>query len=149
VVVRGGTQTLMLHADALVSDPDSRRAGAIRMQDIIGQARDLITVKRVFGEPYEKDGITVIPAARVMGGGGGGEGTGDQGKGGGFGVGAQPAGAYVIKDGDVRWVPAVDVNRIVMGGQIIVIVALLTIRMIFKMRARARVQEMKLAARQS
>jgi uncharacterized spore protein YtfJ len=33
---------------------------------------DAVTVKRVFGEPYQKNGVTVIPAAKVMGGGGGG-----------------------------------------------------------------------------
>jgi uncharacterized spore protein YtfJ len=31
--------------------------------------RDAVTVKRVFGEPYQKNGVTVIPAAKVMGGG--------------------------------------------------------------------------------
>jgi hypothetical protein len=29
--------------------------------------RDAVTVKRVFGEPYQKNGVTVIPAAKVMG----------------------------------------------------------------------------------
>jgi enoyl-CoA hydratase len=33
--------------------------------------------------------------------------------GGAFGIGAKPVGAYVIKDGDVSWQPAVDVNRII------------------------------------
>jgi len=37
-------------------------------------------VKRVFGEPYEKNGVTVIPAARVQGGAGGGGGEGPQGQ---------------------------------------------------------------------
>ena len=37
------------------------------VQDITSQARDALTVKRVFGEPYEKDGLTIIPAARVQG----------------------------------------------------------------------------------
>ena len=40
--------------------------------DVITQARDTLTVKRVFGEPYEKNGVTVIPAAKVQGGAGGG-----------------------------------------------------------------------------
>jgi len=59
------------------------------VQDVITQARDAITVKRVFGEPYEKDGVTVIPVARVQGGagGGGGEGPEGQGKGSGSGFG--------------------------------------------------------------
>ncbi len=33
-----------------------------------------MNVRRVYGEPYEADGITIIPAAAVRGGGGGGEG---------------------------------------------------------------------------
>ena len=46
----------------------------MEVQDVIAQARDTMTVKRVFGEPYEKDGVTIIPAARVQGGAGGGSG---------------------------------------------------------------------------
>jgi uncharacterized spore protein YtfJ len=109
------------------------------VEEILSQARDLVTVKRVFGEPYEKDGVTFIPAARVMGGGGGGSGEDNEGRGkgsgGGFGVGAQPAGAYVIKDGQVRWMPAIDINRVILGGQIVAIVAILTIRALIKSRA--------------
>ena len=81
------------------------------INELLGGAQDGITVKRVFGDPIEIEGVTVIPAAKVGGGGGGGgdsEGDG----GGGFGLGAKPVGAYVIKGDDVRWVPAVDVNRL-------------------------------------
>jgi len=39
--------------------------------DMIANATDAVTVKRVFGEPFEKGGITFIPTARVMGGRGG------------------------------------------------------------------------------
>jgi uncharacterized spore protein YtfJ len=46
----------------------------MEVHDVIAQARDALTVKRVFGEPYEKDGVTVIPAARVQGGAGAGGG---------------------------------------------------------------------------
>ena len=42
------------------------------VQELTAQARDALTVKRVFGEPYEKDGLTIIPAARVQGAVGGG-----------------------------------------------------------------------------
>ncbi|MET0763915.1 MAG: spore germination protein GerW family protein [Blastococcus sp.] len=79
--------------------------------------RDTMTVSRVYGEPFEHDGVTIIPAAAVRGGAGGGTGkkgeTGEEGEGGGFGVNASPAGAFVIKDGSVSWQPAIDVNRIV------------------------------------
>ena len=86
------------------------------VNEVLEKARDAITVGRVFGEPYEKDGLSVIPAARVGGGGGGGSGhdeKGSDGTGAGFAVTGRPAGAYVIRDGDVIWRPAVDPNRIV------------------------------------
>ena len=70
------------------------------LTETITNARDSITVKRVYGEPYERNGVTVIPAATVMGGGGGGEGDqgdGQTGSGGGFGLRARPVGAYVIR----------------------------------------------------
>jgi len=99
----------------------------------IERARDVLTVRRVFGDPIERDGVTVIPAAKVRGGGGGGSGSGPNGEGGGgFGVSASPAGAYVIKGGNVRWEPALDLSRTIFMGQIVAIVALLTARSIVK-----------------
>ena len=100
-------------------------------------ARDAVTVRRVYGDPYQVEGITIIPAASVMGGGGGGADTQGNG-GGGFGVRARPAGAWIIKDGDAQWRPAVDVTRIVLMGQIVAIVALLTLRSIVKSIAKSR-----------
>jgi uncharacterized spore protein YtfJ len=88
----------------------------VRIDEMLGSARDALTVRRVYGEPYERDGVTVIPVAAVGGGGGGGGGhdaTGQEGEGGGFALGAKPAGVYVVTDGQVRWRPAVDVNRLV------------------------------------
>jgi uncharacterized spore protein YtfJ len=76
-------------------------------EQLLHGVRDAIGVRRVFGEPIEQDGVTVIPVARIAGGGGGGgdsEGNG----GGGFGLGGRPAGVYVIKDGQVSWRPAID-----------------------------------------
>jgi uncharacterized spore protein YtfJ len=112
------------------------------VQRLISEARDVITVKRVFGDPYEKDGVTIIPAATVQGGGGGGggEGPADQGKGGGggFGLSVRPAGAYVINNGEVTWQPAVDVNRVVAVGGAVAMVAFLMFRSIVRARAKAR-----------
>ena len=114
----------------------------MEVQDVIAQARDALTVKRVFGEPYEKNGVTMIPVARVQGGagGGGGEGPEGQGKGSGsgFGISARPVGAFLIQGSEMSWRPAVDVNRIILGGQVVAIVTLLTIRAIVKARAKAR-----------
>ena len=119
-----------------------RREQTVDVQDVIAQAKDTLTVKRVFGEPYEKDGVTVIPAARVQGGAGGGSGedpdSQGRGSGSGFGVTARPVGAFIIRDGDLSWRPAVDVNRIILGGQVVVVVALLTVRAIVKARSRSK-----------
>ncbi|MDM7856221.1 hypothetical protein [Cellulomonas alba] len=153
-------------------------------------AADALTVRRVYGEAYERGGATVIPVARVWGatgtgaGGGEGEGEGDgglpiglwaqrsglgrfrpgaaarvtasadddatelatdegsadlasddqhgdhthghghghgsgsgHGGGGGFAVHVRAVGVYVIDDRGVHWRPAVDVNRVILGGQ--------------------------------
>jgi uncharacterized spore protein YtfJ len=115
----------------------------MKTSDVIAQAKDALTVRRVFGDPYERNGVTVIPAAKVRGGGGGGEGEGARGgdggeagtgsgSGGGFGVAAKPAGAYVIEGETVRWQPALDVNRIIIGGQIVAVVLLLVLRSILR-----------------
>ena len=108
---------------------------------LLDRFRDGMTARSVFAEPITQDGLTVVPVARVSGGGGGGGGTGPagagaegSGTGAGFGLSSRPVGAFIIKDGTVRWRPAVDINRIVLGGQIVAIVALLTIRAIVKAR---------------
>ncbi|MGH2664012.1 MAG: spore germination protein GerW family protein [Actinomycetota bacterium] len=111
------------------------------IREVFSQAREALTVQRVFGAPYSRDGVTVIPAASVRGGFGGGVGTaaeGQEGSGGGLGMTARPVGAYVIRSGQVEWQPAIDVNRIVLGAQILGVVALLTIRAVVKARAKSR-----------
>jgi uncharacterized spore protein YtfJ len=109
-----------------------------KLNDILTAARDNLTVKRVYGDPYEKDGVTFIPAAAVRGGGGGGEGEGPDtsgsGSGGGFGMITRPVGAYRIKDGEVTWIPAADTTKVIIFGQIVAIVALLVARSILKAR---------------
>ena len=87
----------------------------MKIVDAFEAATDAMTVTRVFAEPYERDGVTVIVAAAVTGGAGGGAGAdpaGQQGEGGGFGAGARPVGAYVIRDGRATWRPALDLNRL-------------------------------------
>jgi uncharacterized spore protein YtfJ len=110
----------------------------------IGGVQDVMNVRRVYGEPYQADGVTVIPVAVIRGGagGGGGEGTGDQngntgtgvGGGMGFGVNARPVGVYVVKNGEVTWQPAVDVMRVILGGQLLGLVAILTLRSLLRRR---------------
>jgi uncharacterized spore protein YtfJ len=112
----------------------------MKPKEVLAQVQDTLTVRRVFGEPYEKDGVTVVAAASVRGGGGAGGGSreGEEGSGGGFGVNARPVGMYVIRGEQVSWQPAVDVTRIVLGGQLLLAAALLVIRSIVRSRARSR-----------
>ena len=86
----------------------------MNVHELVTATRDALNARTVFGEPIERDGVTVIPAAVLRGGVGGGGGQdeqGQRGEGGGFGLTARPAGAYVIKGGVVRWQPAFDLNR--------------------------------------
>jgi uncharacterized spore protein YtfJ len=105
-------------------------------KEVLEQARDALTVRRVFGEPIEREGVLVVPVARVMGGAG--SGTGEQGQGGGWGGAAVPAGVYVLNGQDVRWQPALDVNRVILGGQVTLVVGLLVLRSILRARRRRR-----------
>jgi len=108
-------------------------------------AEDTFTVRRVFGEAYERDGHLVVPVARVSGmtgsgaGSGGGDvnprghegqdgdaprvswhaahGTGDGGAGA-FAAHVKPIGVFVVDDDGAHWQPTVDVNRAILGGQL-------------------------------
>jgi uncharacterized spore protein YtfJ len=126
----------------------------VDVQELLGKVGQNLSVSRAFGTAYEKDGSLVIPVAIVAGGGGGGEGTSgsptadasddveseddgtapegeSSGSGGGFGGVVMPAGVYVVKDEQVRWVPAVNAN-------LVIVVAFLTLRMIARARRKAR-----------
>jgi uncharacterized spore protein YtfJ len=98
----------------------------MNVDELLGGARDLMSARRVYADPIEQDGVVVIPAAAVAGGGGGGGDSEDNG-GGGFGVRARPVGAYVIKDGEVTWKPAVDVARTMLGWQVVAAIAALAL----------------------
>lgn len=76
----------------------------------IGQTvGDRATVSTIFGEPVEREGITVIPVAKARfgfgGGGGSGARTGEQGSGGGGGGGASvsPIGYIEVRDGTAEF----------------------------------------------
>lgn len=108
------------------------------VEETLKGVRDSLTVKRVYGEPLQQNGVTIVPAAHVRGGGGGGggEGKNDEGTGSGFGTGfglaASPAGAFVIRGDEVTWQPAIDVNRIAFG-----ILAYLTLRLVIGRKRRS------------
>lgn len=115
------------------------RAGHFAPRKAFGALRRIVSARHVFGRPVERDGVTVIPVATVIGGGGGGggfspanpsaaeraaaefesddeEGRPSEGGGIGFGLVAHPTGAFEITDGRVRWKPAVDVTMLLCCG---------------------------------
>jgi uncharacterized spore protein YtfJ len=103
---------------------------------------DNVEVGKVFGTPIEHDGVIMLPVAKIGGGAGGGTGTGpapdgqeNGGTGGGVGMSAKPLGVFVLTGRKVVWRPAIDVNRIVLGGQLVAITALLVARALIRARA--------------
>ncbi|MDQ3690952.1 MAG: sporulation protein [Chloroflexota bacterium] len=106
----------------------------MNVDELLNAAKDAMTARTVFAEPIERDGLLIIPprrceAAVVEAA------TAPRTAGAGFGLSAKPAGAYVVREGKVSWEPAIDVNRIVLGGQIVAIAALLVLRSMFRKRA--------------
>jgi hypothetical protein len=94
-------------------------------QELFPQFADTFAAKRVYSEPYTHDGVTIITAAAIRGGGGMGQNDSERaGVGGGLGIAARPVGAYVARDGRVVWKPAFDLSRIVLRGQIVLLTAL-------------------------
>ena len=109
------------------------------VENLLARASDNLSVRRAFGAAYEKDGMLIIPVALVAGGGGGGtsrtrhrnsaagpdtlaapdatpQESGPTDAGGGFGGLVLPAGAYVVRGDQVRWVPAVDPTIVVLAS---------------------------------
>lgn len=102
--------------------------------ELLSKVTDGITVGRVFGQPIQAGEVLILPVARVRGGAGGGPSDDKSGAGGGGGFSAEPTGVYVVMNGEVAWRPAVDVTRIVAGGQLVAIVLALAVRSIFRRR---------------
>jgi uncharacterized spore protein YtfJ len=98
--------------------------------DLVKRATEGVSAGRAFGPAIERDDCLIIPAAWVITAGGGGgdfvdapEGSDASAKssgGGGFTGITWPLGVYVVKDGNVRWVPALDMTRLALGGLAIV-----------------------------
>jgi uncharacterized spore protein YtfJ len=103
----------------------------MKLDEILNRTTNAVTVSRAFGSAYEHEDALIIPVCWVAGGGG--AGTGSEpvwedgaespaagstrgGAGGGYGGVAFPLGVYVVRRGEVRWVPALDVSRLALGG---------------------------------
>jgi uncharacterized spore protein YtfJ len=117
----------------------------VAVMDVLRRVVDNTTVGTVFGDPVTQNGMIVIPVARVRGAGGGGGGRSPSsdkpeasGTGGGIALSAKPVGVFVVKDGQVAWRPSVDVNKVILGGQLVAIVALLAIRALVNARRASR-----------
>ena len=121
--------------------------------EVLDVLRSSIAAKRVYAEPVHEDGVTVVAAANVRGGGGGGSEDG----GFGFGLIGSPTGAWIVKDGEVAWKPALDVNRVLLLAELTTIVGLLAWRSVrvaqsrrlITIRPRVRLQLGRLAPRDS
>jgi uncharacterized spore protein YtfJ len=93
-----------------------------------GSIRDALSARQVFGEPVEREGVTVIPAATVIGAGGGGGGSKEprpdggeadeplKGAGMGAGLFAWPSGAFEVHEDRVVWRPTLDITRILLAA---------------------------------
>ena len=92
-------------------------------QVVLSGAQDAMSARRVFGEPVQAGDMTLLPVAIIGGGGGGGAKSASE-AGAGFGLWARPAGVFAIRNGEARWRPAVNVNRVIAGGQITGVVAI-------------------------
>src|SRR5688572_28564646 len=106
------------------------------VQHLLSRITEDLTPKRVFGEPIERDGVMLVPVARVRGGAGGGSGgrDGEEGNGGGGGIDAKGLGVFVVKDGKVTWQPAVDVTKIAVSSQLLALAFLLVVRSALRRR---------------
>ena len=97
-------------------------------EEIVTRVGDQLGIRRVFGEPVERDGLVVIPVAVAIGGGGGGTGPDEQGSGAGFGGMVRGIGVYAISNGQVRFIPAIDTTALAAMGVLLAGLALLTRR---------------------
>ena len=89
--------TTTVQQDTALADELLKRIG-----ETVG---DRARASAVFGEPVEREGITVIPVAKARFGfgGGGGEGKEGPGRGGGGGAAVSPLGYIEVRDGTARF----------------------------------------------
>ena len=114
----------------MTQDPDhrARTSLSVKPQEALRSLREALSARQVFGERVERDGVTVIPAATVIGGRGGGGGSrgsgegdadaGEPASGAGMGLGlvAWPSGAFEIREGRAAWRPTLDITRILLAA---------------------------------
>jgi uncharacterized spore protein YtfJ len=99
------------------------------MLNRIGQVHERASVKTVFGEPFQVDGRTIIPVAKVQYGFGFGVGRSKEkekeeeesgeGGGGGAGVSIRPIAVLEITGQETKVKPVVDVTRLALAGMLL------------------------------
>ncbi len=118
-------------ASSTESEEQSAAIAAI-LKGSLRLGKDAFGRSQIFGEPIHSGDVTVVPVGSMRGGAGGGAGSGpldpESGKGSkegeptgsgsgiGWGMVARAHGAIVIQGENVRYLPALDVNRIVVAG---------------------------------
>jgi hypothetical protein len=73
---------------------------------------------QVFGPLIEREGVTLLPVARVRRSGA-----------------ARAIGAWVVRDGKAEWQPAFDLTRVILSSNAVALVALIVLRRQFARRA--------------
>ena len=97
------------------------------MLNRIGQVHERASVRTVFGEPFQVNGRTIIPVAKVQYGFGFGVGRKNdkeeagagEGGGGGAGVSVRPVAVLEISSHETKVRPVVDVTRLAMAGMLL------------------------------
>lgn len=117
------------------------------IRDLLTQVQAGARVTTAIGEPIQVGDRIIISVAEVSYGGGGGGGGGHSaeaekaegaGGGGGVGVNIRPLGCWVISPNDEKWIPALDINRLILVAGAIVTLSLVTIRAITRRHCRCR-----------
>ena len=114
--------------------------------DVVAQAREALSVKRVFGEPYQRNGITLIPVARIK------EHVAHLpvprgeagplravpslfGRGADVRMSAKPLGVYVLRGDRVTFKPVSDARCVMCMGGALAVLSLLAARSVRRRRA--------------
>jgi uncharacterized spore protein YtfJ len=119
--------------DELKESVDRKAAGVADglMEKVAERLGGSAGVKAIYGEPIERDGVTIVPVARVLWGFGTGSGSGSgsqgggSGEGGGGGVSATPLGFVEIREGRAEFQP-IDVRPPLWAVALVILAAGLT-----------------------
>jgi uncharacterized spore protein YtfJ len=131
----------------------AEHAKVFLVKDLLKRLREFYTVERIYGEPLEIKGRTIIPVARINavggGGGGGGESGGSDGteKDSGFGMGfsfggtARPIGMMVVEDEKTTWIPITDNEKIILKSVATVASLVKVLSRVYSRKARKKEKE--------